>query len=408
MFEMLLKTPSFAVFWMAFSLLLKLVFSQEDFLELELPGQLSGSLLRYKVNPTDERAAGSDTVSVILTVPATAWLSFGFSDNGGFMTGSEAVIGFPGTGEVKKYSLSGRSISGVTPMPDNQQTLIDASIQQTESSTTLRFTKILAEEGEITIDGNGFNTFLSAYGTGNTLGFHRARVSYRVDLGIEDLDSGEDSASEGVTEVTVDTQSLWKWHGWFASMAWAVLSPLAVSAAVLRDFLPGDALWFQIHRALNLSTILCTVLAFGVAVAAVNQQTQSGSDAKHFDPDLADWHRTNGLVIFVLALVQAINGLLRPHLPEKQDASDAEKQESEEEKSTNRKWWEVGHRLLGIFLLGLCWYQIQLGIKRYNVLYNGGDTESTVLTIFWAVISTFGFIFVVGSLMKILKRNEER
>ena len=137
-------------------------------------------------------------------------------------------------------------------------------------------------------------------------------------------------------------------------------------------------------------------------------RSQSRSDAKHFDPDLADWHRTNGLVIFVLALVQAINGLLRPHLPEKKDPSDAEKQESEEEKSTNRKWWEVGHRLLGIFLLGLCWYQIQLGIKRYNVLYNGGDTESTVLTIFWAVISTFGFIFVVGSLMKILKRNEER
>ena len=74
----------------------------EGFEELELAGQLEGSILRFKVNFEDERANGQDTLSLILTVPSLSWVGFGFNDNGGFMIGSEAVIGLPDTGEVKR------------------------------------------------------------------------------------------------------------------------------------------------------------------------------------------------------------------------------------------------------------------------------------------------------------------
>jgi hypothetical protein len=94
------------------------------------------------------------------------------------MVGSEAVIGLPDTGEVQKYDLNERAVSGIVPMVDERQTLIDASITQTSDSTTLKFTKILVEDGEIPIEKDAKNTFLSAWGTSNILGFHAAREPY--------------------------------------------------------------------------------------------------------------------------------------------------------------------------------------------------------------------------------------
>ncbi len=66
-------------------------------------------------------------------------------------------------------------------MPQDQQTLTDASVQVTNGQTIMNFTKIMAEPGEIEIT-TGDNDFLWAFGSSPTLGYHAARGSYVQNL----------------------------------------------------------------------------------------------------------------------------------------------------------------------------------------------------------------------------------
>ena len=58
--------------------------------------------------------------------------------------------------------MTSKSMSGVVEMPEDQQTLMDASIVQENGTTVLTFTKYLQEEGELEILANGENIFLFA------------------------------------------------------------------------------------------------------------------------------------------------------------------------------------------------------------------------------------------------------
>eukprot|EP00934_Nitzschia_sp_Nitz4_P009271 Nitzschia sp. Nitz4//scaffold34_size148208//9904//13263//NITZ4_002957-RA/size148208-augustus-gene-0.67-mRNA-1//-1//CDS//3329548726//9261//frame0 len=362
---------------------------RDDFEVIDLEENLEGSQLLYKFNEKDSRAGGLDTITVIFEAPVEAWVGWGVSDNGGFMAGSEAVIGLPETGEVLKYSLGARSPAGVTPMAEEKQTLMETSIRQSNGLTTMIFTKILEEEDEIPINKSGDNTFLAAWGQSDILSFHASRGSFTA--------SGQ--------TLTVRKQSLWKVHGWFAALAWALLSPMAVASSVLRQFLPGQGLWFKIHRCLNTFVVLFTVIAFVTAVIAINQETPSGSSASHFDSNASMGHRTIGLFLFIFACLQAIGGMLRPHAPTtpsspgSDEENDKKESPMEEEKTAIRSIWEICHRLLGLGLLGLSWYQVQLGIKTYVDIFGGDSTAA--LAVLWSVIGILASSIVMGYAMKL-------
>jgi hypothetical protein len=367
--------------------------NSDSFQTATLEGQLSQSTLQYKFNQADSRANGQDTISVIFEVPADGWVGWGVSDNGGFMPGSEAVIGLPDTGEVLKYNMADRSLNGVQPMSSDKQTLIDTSITQANGKTTLSFTKILTESGEIPINMAGGTVFLGAWGFSNTLNVHTAKGSFTL--------SGQ--------VVETRKQSLWKAHGWLAAIAWALLCPLAVASSILRRFLPGESLWFQAHRALNMLVVVFTIASFSIAVAAINQETPAGADPDHFNNTDSDGHRRVGLVIFIIAILQAIGGIVRPHLPPKAAASKSPDEEhagdpdstSPEAKSLQRVGWEIFHRSLGLSILGLCLYQVQLGIKIYGDIFKSGDTGA-LLPAFWAVAGTLLAVIVGGYLLRLV------
>lgn len=363
---------------------------------LELEGDLQGAKMMFKFNENDERADGKDTITVVYEAPVEGWVGWAVSNNGGFMLGSEAVIGLPDTGVVEKYNLNAQNVAGVSPMPVEKQTLIDASVQQSEDKTTLTFTKILEEEGEIPINLVGDNTFLAAWGINNNLAQHAHRGSFSA--------SGE--------SLTVREQSLWKLHGWLAAIAWSLLSPLAIASSILRQYFPGEGLWFQVHRGLNSMVVAFTLAAFFTAVAAINQETPSGASPKHFDSSLSSGHRTIGLVIFIFACLQAIGGLLRPHAPHApsssgggDSAADAEAggkpEAAPEEKTVARQLWEIGHKGIGLALLGLCWYQVKLGISTYSDIFKSGDDDS-LLAALYAVIATLGAVIVIGYVLKFM------
>lgn len=364
-----------------------------DFNIVGLEGQIADSSFKFKFNPEDPRAGGQDTISVVFEAPVNGWVASGVSNNGGFMVGSEAVIGLPDTGEVKKYSLNAQSVPGVVPLSDDKQTLIDASVVQQGGKTVLRYTKILDEPDEIKIDINGDNTFLSAWGSSNTLGFHAARGSFLL--------SGE--------SIQVRKIGLWKVHGWMAAIAWGLLSPLAIAASVLRRFFP-DGMWFKVHQSLNGLVVLLTLAAFVVALVAINQETPPNADSNHFDKSFSDGHRLFGLIIFILAMLQGIGGAARPHRPHKlepTDEEDGKPESSPEPKSLTRTCWEIGHRVVGLGILAFCWYQVQLGIKAYGIIFNEDGDTGAMLPAFWAVAGTLGALILGGYALKVVAPQEK-
>jgi hypothetical protein len=483
-------------------------FQGEDIIQLR-----NGALLtmRHVMNPVDE------TLTVELVYEGQGWISLGFSHRGR-MTGSYAVIGLPdrpvSATNPGKYYLEGETANAVWLMSDAQQTLTDTSLMQNETHTTMKFTKPLAEVGELAISATAQNTFIYATGFSNQLGLHNNDGSSRLvvtpcravsesaastmtivdssatsntgntlseivveptaiedppagshsitanaqtnilDDKDEDEESGEsdedsesvsddsesdsedsesdsedsESDSEDIESDSEDsfgtdlsflnqggsTRQLWIWHGILMSVSWSILVPLAIGSSMLRDTLclaPG--VWLTIHLTLNMFAIMCMIVSFGIAVYATNANTMGGEDPNPFS-DLK--HRTIGLVIFLLAFVQAASGLMRPSGPKKpatpvevpkdvrrrdemvnelsdkserthrsnDDSSDDEVSSNEKTsgKSIARRIWEYKHRMVGLGLLGLSWYNCDSGLDLFAERYGENNDLSGA---FWGV-----------------------
>jgi len=139
----------------------------------------SESTLYYALVPSNPPEAVNGILCARLEVlDNDGWIGLGFSTNG-FMQGSQAVVGIPDEGSVLKYDLSG-NIASV--MSDEDQTLTDTSIVNNSVLTTMEFTKLLVEEGQVPILEDGENIFLHAWG-GPTLGYHTGRLSFQIDFG---------------------------------------------------------------------------------------------------------------------------------------------------------------------------------------------------------------------------------
>jgi cytochrome b561 len=167
--------------------------------------------------------------------------------------------------------------------------------------------------------------------------------------------------------------------------------PLAVGSSIIGRVLvetfglPQGA-WFQIHRGLNMIAAILTLVAFAIAFYLINQLP----GAKHF---FEITHHFIGLVIFVLTLLQAGAGIFRPHLPHTPEPDDEQSVADEEaavektaeepaKKSTLRIMWEYGHRIVGVVLLAMAWWQVQNGLGLFAQRFDTSDLKG----VFFAVI----------------------
>lgn len=124
---------------------------------------------------------------------------------------------------------------------------------------------------------------------------------------------------------------------------------------------------------------------------------QVTQDFPHFAMDST--HRSTGLAIFILILIQATLGFFRPHLPkvvDDEDNDDNAKKEVMEEsftvelaeesgsvpspkennaaltsvvnggKSTLRLAWEICHRFFGLVILALGWWNCYSGLEEFE------------------------------------------
>ena len=164
---------------------------QRDFVDCskyEFTQSITGKLrLNYVVN-VDESNPNKGTFSAEMVYQGEAWLGFAHSESGSMM-GSMAVLGLPeapAAYQVQKYRLGSPDMDQPSSIPQAlpalQQTLLDTSLIQDGGTTILRFTKLLSEPDEQTIQPNWQNTFLFAHGTSNTLGYHETRGVLVLDL----------------------------------------------------------------------------------------------------------------------------------------------------------------------------------------------------------------------------------
>ena len=82
--------------------------------------------------------------------------------------------------------------SAIEIMPNEEQTLINATIEVKDGQTVMKFTKLLKEPGQIEIS-MGLNNMLWAYGSSNTLSYHARRSPFTLYLSSSDV--AIDSAS---------------------------------------------------------------------------------------------------------------------------------------------------------------------------------------------------------------------
>jgi Eukaryotic cytochrome b561 len=338
-----------------------------------------------------------------------------------------------------KYSMSGQRADAVTLM--GAQTLINASWTQGNGTTVLRYTKLLKEAGEIEIFPDGSNTFIFAAGMSNDFADHGLRfgkvtLSSLAQCAVPGQSAGDNAnptSSNAASDASDSaTANLWALHGFLMGAAWAILVPIAVGCSLVRSILPARPGWFQLHMVANTAAFLLQTAAFGVAVYMTSQDNEG-----HFQGT----HKSVGLTVYLASFVQVLSGFFRPPLsrpgpPVKLDgASDDDDNDnhygdqsvSQEgplsnsavahrgvgseslgsdkcyagvgvddddlqelpaprerpKKSVSRLAFEVGHRVVGLALVGLAWYNCSTGIDAMVAHYGEFYDNTTVL---WGVV----------------------
>ena len=354
--------------------------SSDGMFETQLSPDL---LLRYRINVPDtttQEICDGCTITMETVYDGEAWVGIAFSNNGQ-MVGSEAVIGIPDGQKVppRKYHQYSYALCDVVPMDTAAQTLTDATVTIDDvGRTIMKFTKLMKEAGEIEISMVGEMGFLWAVGSSIELGYHQSRSPFAISL------------STGLAqEIKVPNMTAWLVHGILAFVAWGVLIPFAIDSSLFRSMLPkkqgssgssSSKLWFNLHRTLNTTAFALFIALFSIAVAVTAKE---GGD--HF----FNSHEKVGLIMFIITTLQVVSGIFRPRLPPPESV--------DEVKTTARKGWEGGHRLLGVGLLACGFWQMQDGIELYVMKYSiSEENESKVVIAYWAWIGLMTATIILG------------
>lgn len=137
-----------------------------------------------------------------------SWLGFGISTNGD-LNDAEAIIGKPEKpkrNQVRKYSFVGDAWTKTEKMYEKFQTLVDRSLDQDASTTTLSFKKRLNEDGEIVIKGQDQNHIILVVGEKNE--FQDPALSYVLKMKFDHADQSGDNKEETTSKEAASTKDI--------------------------------------------------------------------------------------------------------------------------------------------------------------------------------------------------------
>jgi len=349
-----------------------------------------------------------------------AFIGIGVNDEGlPKMTPSTAVIGRADgeTPSVQKYRMT--ASTGVQLADTTQQTLINTSFVQTDETSTLIFTQLLNEPGQVSIRDETQWIYAVGFSDNRWMG-HSIQGSFKLSLSptcdTMGTTNGASTAQSGIviSNIIQPDRQMWMAHGIMMALAWGICAPLAIGSSILRTIFDrlaisnDKSLWFKIHLYMNLGTALLTLIGFSIAIAAKNQQ-----QVKHFEST----HAKMGLSIFIMVLLQVLAGMFRPSLPkntqetpnEGDEESNGEKKQGQKDvldktereqstdmhesvaftskmkpnKSSVRLAWEVGHRIMGLCLLAMTWYNCHTGIVWSSMVWEENKDWTGA---FWGVV----------------------
>lgn len=365
-------------------------------------------VMHWQINDSDGSGFSEfgivPSLTIVLEYNGLCWLGFGISPTSqAHSLGATAIIGIPSTKDSPqlKYNVSSYQTEGVVPLAD--QTLIESYIQQDAGPpglTTLRFTKALTDgEGEVKIKRTGLNFFSFAVGSGNSLGYHKHRGSFQLDLSeCYDVPPGSDpsSAQNADTENSKAKTAL-KAHAIMASIAWGFAMPCAVSVAWFRQLIPTT--WIYIHVSFNLLTFLLTLMTVLVGVAAVNSRETSYHLTKS--------HHVVGILLFVGYTFQVGNGFLRPPVERKAGGEPVERVPSLSFKKPRspREWWHFIHRSLGIIMMLVGIFQIASGMKIFDEDFESGRDN---FFWYWTYVALFALVMISLKIWVVVQNKKTR
>jgi len=357
-----------------------------------------------------------------------AWLGVGINQNGvPKMSPSTVVIGRADGDNptVLKYGMTGGTM--VELLDSSLQTLLNASFVQTDSVSTLTYTGYLSESGQTPISDS--TQWIYAVGfSDNRWNGHAMQGGFKLSLTPTCQNTASSATQSGIVfaNIAEPDRQMWRTHGILMAIAWGLCAPLAIGASILRTSFArlgisnDKGLWFKIHLYMNIGTTLLTLAGFIVAVAAKKQQ-----GVENFETT----HAKFGLAIFTMVLAQGIAGFLRPGLPKpkssstsigdeesdpnhmKKDSLDDNNTERdpsspmhatietssparpENSKTKVRVAWEWGHRLLGLGLLAMAWYNCHTGIVYASTLWDESFDNAAA---FWGVVGGLTSFIVVA------------
>lgn len=228
------------------------------------------------------------TLRVEMSHPGRTWLALGFGEA---MTGADAIVGRPETGEVLDVSIAGTSADSITP--DSRQDVSDALIAFDGAHTVLRFARALdtGDAEDFAIAPGEPSAVIWAVGNAPGFSSHFAR---------------------GVLQLDWKTSARFAWnakiifHVSLMLLAWGLLVPLGIVIARYFKVLPGqdfprkldNQFWWNWHRILQYGGMLAAT----VALIPVLRAHRDG---------INDWHAAAGFAALGLGWLQVLGGVLR-------------------------------------------------------------------------------------------------
>jgi hypothetical protein len=333
------------------------------------------------------------------------WLGIASSPNG-YMVGSSAIIGSPGDDDKaisppKQFLLMDQDQSGIQETPDAYLEFasvgsVASSSDSSKEITTMKFTKYINDANDpvpiLTTEGGTVATFLYAVGESRELAYHEHRGQFRVDL----MQCGGKVLATSTSTAVWTNSALFATHGFFAAVAWAFLTPFAITVAWFRTLVPAS--WIYIHVLANVSTAILTVFVFALAVGGVAKQ--DGAD--HYSKA----HHWVGTVLMGVAAFQVTNGFLRPPVERKDSPLPSQQYFMGffPVPRTPRETWHTTHHLIGLSALAMGIYQMQSGLKLYAMRFQ----VTSIVNYYWAYVGLVVLGLIVLKLYVIREEDKAR
>jgi hypothetical protein len=208
------------------------------------------------------------------------------------MIDSHVVVAKVDNGNVSitERHITAKSLDGVGD-PVARTIEPNPTFIQKDGLSTLRF--IASKIGGRAINiADGTDSVVVAAGSSNEFAFHQ-----KYGVGTVDWQSGQ-------VQKQHPKAVLWL-HVFAMAIAWAWLLPLGISVAVFGKEVKPEGWWFRMHLRLQWSGVCVMVL--GYVCALINVGFESGISV-HFNSP----HKVIGHLVVLTAILQPLNGLLRP------------------------------------------------------------------------------------------------